>query len=48
MEDIDEIVNKNEQNESLNEKNIEVLDEILSIIDIERNALFRKLRTARG
>lgn len=47
-EDITEIVERIDQGQSLEERHINVLDEILSIIDIERNALFRKLRTARG
>ena len=48
VEDIDEIIKRIEQGQLLEQRHIKVLDEILSIIDIERNALFRKLRTARG
>lgn len=36
------------QNQPVNEDNIQVLDNILSILDNERSTLFRKLRTARG
>lgn len=48
LEDIDEIIEKIEQGELIEQRYIIVLDEILSVIDSERNALFRKLRTARG
>jgi len=36
------------QNQPVAEDNIQVLDNILSILDNERSTLFRKLRTARG
>lgn len=48
IEDIDEIIKKIENGEPVEQRYITVLDEILSVIDSERNALFRKLRTARG
>lgn len=36
------------QNQPVAEDNIQILDNILSILDNERSTLFRKLRTARG
>ena len=48
VEDIDEITERIEHGQPIEQQYIKVLDEILSVIDSERNALFRKLRTARG
>lgn len=48
VEDIEEIIERIRQGQSVEQRHLSVLDEILSIIDIERNTLFRKLRTARG
>lgn len=48
QEDVNEIVGKLTKDEPIEEKNIVVLDDILSLLDIERSMLFRKLRTARG
>lgn len=45
LEKLIEILN---QNQPVAEDNIQVLDNILSILDNERSTLFRKLRTARG
>ncbi len=47
-EDVNEIVTKLNNNEQIETRHMTVLDEILSILDIERSNLFRKLRTARG
>jgi hypothetical protein len=47
-EDIDELLRNIDNLKQLDQKHLTVLDEILSVLDIERSALFRKLRTARG
>jgi hypothetical protein len=47
-EDIEELLKKLNKNDELEEKNIQVLDALLAVLDIERSNLFRKLRTARG
>jgi len=47
-EDIDELLRNIYNLKQLDQKHLMVLDEILSVLDIERSALFRKLRTARG
>lgn len=47
-EDLEELINKLKNSASLDEKNIVILDSILSVLDTERSELFRKLRTARG
>lgn len=43
-----QIINDIQQGKELNEKDIQVLDRVLSVLDTERSQLFRKLRTARG
>lgn len=48
QEDVNEIVSRLSVDEPIDIKYIAVLDNILSILDIERSQLFRKLRTARG
>ena len=47
-EDLVNLIDLLKQNQALNEHNIKVLDNLLSILDNERSSLFRKLRTARG
>lgn len=47
-EDIEELLRSIDNLKQLDEKHLDVLDDILSVLDIERSALFRKLRTARG
>jgi hypothetical protein len=48
QEDVKDIIGKLSSNQPIESKYITVLDDILSILDIERSTLFRKLRTARG
>lgn len=47
-EDIEELLRNIDDLKQLDPKHLIVLDQILAILDIERSALFRKLRTARG
>ncbi|RYE38832.1 MAG: hypothetical protein EOP48_26515 [Sphingobacteriales bacterium] len=47
-EDIEELLRNINDLKQLEDKHMTVLDSILSVLDIERSALFRKLRTARG
>lgn len=47
-EDLKELISKLKRGEDVGSNGISVLDELLSVLDIERRALFRKLRTARG
>jgi hypothetical protein len=47
-EDIEDLLKKLKAKQELEEKNIQVLDGLLAVLDIERSNLFRKLRTARG
>jgi recombinational DNA repair ATPase RecF len=47
-EDIKELIEKLKSDSEMESKNILILDDLLSVLDIERSALFRKLRTARG
>jgi hypothetical protein len=47
-EDIQALAKMISSNENLDEKSLEILDALVSIIDSERSNLFRKLRTARG
>lgn len=46
--DLNDIISKMDSNQKIDEDNLSVLDEILSVLDTERSTLFRKLRTARG
>jgi len=47
-EDLKELISKLKIGEDIESNSISVLDELLSVLDIERRALFRKLRAARG
>lgn len=47
-DDIEELVERLKSGQDVESKNILMLDELLTIIDIERSKLFRKLRKARG
>lgn len=47
-EDVDNLLTKLEKHSELGEDSIMVLDSLLLLLDKERNALFRKLRRARG
>ena len=47
-EDLTELIKDIQENKKLDEKDIQVLDRVLSVLDSERTLLFRKLRTARG
>lgn len=47
-DELTKLIETLKQNQPVNEENIQVLDNILSILDNERSTLFRKLRTARG
>lgn len=47
-EDLAQLITDIQENKKLDEKDIQVLDRVLSVLDSERTLLFRKLRTARG
>lgn len=47
-EDIESLINFIDKDQVISEENISILDGIMSVLDNERNILFRKLRTARG
>ena len=47
-EDLDDILVRLQNGQVVDENAIAVLDNLLSLLDKERNALFRKLRRARG
>jgi hypothetical protein len=47
-EDLTQLIIDIQENKQLDEKDIKVLDRVLSVLDSERTLLFRKLRTARG
>ena len=47
-DDIKELIERLKAKQDLEAGNIIILDELLSVLDIERSALFRKLRKARG
>lgn len=47
-EDIDSLISLIEKDQVISEDKISILDRIMSVLDNERNMLFRKLRTARG
>lgn len=47
-EDVDSLLTKLEKHSDLGDESITVLDSLLLLLDKERNALFRKLRRARG
>lgn len=47
-EDISDLLYKLENDQDLNGESISILDSLLALLDKERNALFRKLRRARG
>jgi hypothetical protein len=47
-EDLEQLITDIKGQKELNEKDIRVLDRVLSVLDSERTLLFRKLRTARG
>lgn len=47
-EDLRNLIQNLKENKQVSDIEINVLDNILSILDKERNALFRKLRRARG
>jgi len=47
-EDVENLLTKLEKHSELGDKSIDVLDSLLLLLDKERNALFRKLRRARG
>ena len=47
-EDIGSLINFIDKDQVISEENISILDGIMSVLDNERNILFRKLRTARG
>lgn len=47
-EDLAQLIADIQENKKLDEKDIRVLDRVLSVLDSERTLLFRKLRTARG
>jgi hypothetical protein len=47
-EDLKELISKLKTGEDIGSNSISVLDELLSVLDIERRALFQKLRAARA
>lgn len=47
-EDIESLINLIKKDEAISTDYISLLDGIMSVLDNERNILFRKLRTARG
>ena len=47
-EDLTQLIKDIQESKELDEKDIRVLDRVLSVLDSERTLLFRKLRTARG
>ncbi len=47
-EDIESLITFIDKDQIISEENISILDGIMSVLDNERNILFRKLRTARG
>lgn len=47
-EDLAQLITDIRENKVMDEKDIRVLDRVLSVLDSERTLLFRKLRTARG
>lgn len=47
-EDLVQLITDIQEGKKLDEKDIKVLDRVLSVLDSERTLLFRKLRTARG
>lgn len=47
-EDLTQLITDIQENKQMDEKDIKVLDRVLSVLDSERTLLFRKLRTARG
>lgn len=47
-EDIESLISFIDKDQIISEENISILDGIMSVLDNERNILFRKLRTARG
>lgn len=47
-EDLTQLITDIQENKEMDEKDIRVLDRVLSVLDSERTLLFRKLRTARG
>jgi len=47
-EDIESLITFIDKDQVISEENISILDGIMSVLDNERNILFRKLRTARG
>lgn len=47
-EDLAQLILDIQDSKVLDEKDIKVLDRVLSVLDNERTLLFRKLRTARG
>jgi hypothetical protein len=47
-EDIKELIENLKSDGKIESKSISILDDLLSVLDTERSALFRKLRTARG
>ncbi|MEO7043735.1 MAG: hypothetical protein ABI091_00405 [Ferruginibacter sp.] len=47
-EDIESLISFIDKDQVISEENISILDGIMSVLDSERNILFRKLRTARG
>jgi hypothetical protein len=47
-EDIESLISFIDKDQVISEENISILDGIMSVLDNERNILFRKLRTARG
>jgi hypothetical protein len=47
-EDLDDMLARLQNGQAVDENAIAVLDNLLSLLDKERNALFRKLRRARG
>lgn len=47
-DDIESLIGRLKSGEGLESRDIAMLDELLTILDIERSTLFRKLRKARG
>lgn len=48
QEELDTLINRLQNDQALTGEDLKVFDTLLSILDNERNILFRKLRTARG
>lgn len=48
QEELDTLINRLQNDDALTGEDLKVFDTLLSILDNERNILFRKLRTARG